>query len=80
MAEGIREWMGGYGYLKGRVSRVSFYSYCLCTLILMLSPGLIYKTLTAGITPRPVAFVSSVSEDGVENLGTFRCVCQSTSR
>ncbi|EKM76468.1 hypothetical protein AGABI1DRAFT_115800 [Agaricus bisporus var. burnettii JB137-S8] len=29
------------------------------------------RILTAGITPRPVAFVSSVSEDGVENLGVF---------
>lgn len=30
--------------------------------------------MIGGIAPRPVAFVSSVSEDGVENLGLFRCV------
>lgn len=30
--------------------------------------------MISGIVPRPVAFVSSVSEDGVENLAPFRCV------
>lgn len=34
-------------------------------------PGTLYKIMIAGIVPRPVAFVSSVSEDGVENLGLF---------
>ncbi|KAF9446442.1 hypothetical protein P691DRAFT_673607 [Macrolepiota fuliginosa MF-IS2] len=33
--------------------------------------GTLYKFMISGIAPRPVAFVSSVSEDGVENLGLF---------
>lgn len=28
--------------------------------------------MISGIAPRPIAFVSSISEDGVENLGLFR--------
>ncbi|KAJ6608224.1 hypothetical protein B0H10DRAFT_2068679 [Mycena sp. CBHHK59/15] len=34
-------------------------------------PGKIYSLLTTGIVPRPVAFVSTVSEDGSENLAPF---------
>ncbi len=30
--------------------------------------------MISGIIPRPMAFVSSISEDGVENLGIFRYV------
>jgi hypothetical protein len=31
-----------------------------------------YKLMISGIIPRPIAFVSSISEDGVENLAPFR--------
>ncbi|KAF8167426.1 hypothetical protein B0H34DRAFT_16391 [Crassisporium funariophilum] len=31
----------------------------------------LYGTMISGITPRPVAFVSSISEDGIENLAPF---------
>lgn len=31
-----------------------------------------YALLISGIVPRPVAFVSTLSEDGVENLAPFR--------
>jgi hypothetical protein len=34
--------------------------------------GAMYKLLTSAIIPRPVAFVSTVSEDGVRNLAPFR--------
>ncbi|KZT32228.1 hypothetical protein SISSUDRAFT_1055798 [Sistotremastrum suecicum HHB10207 ss-3] len=34
-------------------------------------PGAIYKLLISGVTPRPIAFVSSVSPDGVPNLAPF---------
>ena len=30
--------------------------------------------MISGIVPRPIAFVSSVSADGVENLAPFRYV------
>ncbi|KAL4262666.1 FMN-binding split barrel [Pleurotus pulmonarius] len=33
--------------------------------------GTMYKLLTSGIVPRPVAFVSSISEAGVKNLAPF---------
>lgn len=32
----------------------------------------LYKLLISGIVPRPIAFVSTISEDGVENLAPFR--------
>ncbi|KAJ8072813.1 hypothetical protein PM082_016372 [Marasmius tenuissimus] len=32
----------------------------------------LYPLLLSGVYPRPVAFVSSVTEDGVENLAPFR--------
>jgi len=28
--------------------------------------------MTSGIVPRPIAYVSSISEDGVENISPFR--------
>ncbi|KJA12634.1 hypothetical protein HYPSUDRAFT_152314, partial [Hypholoma sublateritium FD-334 SS-4] len=31
----------------------------------------LYAIFVSGIVPRPVAFVSSISEDGVENLAPF---------
>ncbi|KAG1803201.1 hypothetical protein EV424DRAFT_1351562 [Suillus variegatus] len=31
----------------------------------------LYKLLISGIVPRPIAFVSTISEDGVENLAPF---------
>lgn len=31
-----------------------------------------YKLLTSAVVPRPVAFVSSLSKDGVPNLAPFR--------
>jgi len=34
-------------------------------------PGRIYSIMLAGIVPRPVAFVSSISADGIENLAPF---------
>ncbi|KAH9833395.1 uncharacterized protein C8Q71DRAFT_773141 [Rhodofomes roseus] len=34
-------------------------------------PGFMYKLMISGVVPRPVAFVSSVSADGVENLAPF---------
>ena len=33
----------------------------------------LYGIFVSGLVPRPVAFVSSISEDGVENLAPFRC-------
>lgn len=44
-----------------------------------LGPGRFYQVLTASIVPRPIAWVSSVSEDGVDNLAphsffTVACV------
>jgi flavin reductase (DIM6/NTAB) family NADH-FMN oxidoreductase RutF len=33
-----------------------------------------YKLMTSGIVPRPVAFVSSLSKDGTPNLAPFRSV------
>jgi len=32
----------------------------------------LYQLMTSGIIPRPIAFVSSISHDGVENLAPFR--------
>jgi hypothetical protein len=37
-----------------------------------LSNRKIYSNMISGIIPRPVAFVSSISEDGFENLAPFR--------
>ncbi|KDR68334.1 hypothetical protein GALMADRAFT_146302 [Galerina marginata CBS 339.88] len=34
-------------------------------------PGKLYSVLLSGIAPRPVAFVSSISADGIENLAPF---------
>ncbi|KAJ7636866.1 hypothetical protein FB45DRAFT_907543 [Roridomyces roridus] len=34
-------------------------------------PKLIYSLCTSGIVPRPVAFVSTIAEDGTENLAPF---------
>ena len=31
-----------------------------------------YKMMISGIVPRPIAFVSSIAEDGTENLAPFR--------
>ena len=44
-----------------------------------LGPGRFYQLLTASIVPRPIAWVSSTSEDGVDNLAphsffTVACV------
>lgn len=33
-----------------------------------------YRILTSAIVPRPIAFVSSLSEDGIPNLAPFRFV------
>jgi hypothetical protein len=33
---------------------------------------LLYKLMISGIVPRPIAFVSTISEQGVENLSPFR--------
>jgi hypothetical protein len=32
----------------------------------------LYQLMTSGIVPRPIAFVSTISHDGVENLAPFR--------
>ncbi len=37
----------------------------------MLEPQQMYKLLIGGITPRPIAWVSSISLDGVVNLAPF---------
>lgn len=34
-------------------------------------PGKLYNLMTSGIVPRPIAFVTSISEEGVENLAPF---------
>ncbi|EPT00533.1 hypothetical protein FOMPIDRAFT_1036692 [Fomitopsis schrenkii] len=34
----------------------------------------VYQLMISGIVPRPIAFVSTISETGVENLATFRKV------
>ncbi|KAH9856838.1 hypothetical protein C2E23DRAFT_809417 [Lenzites betulinus] len=34
-------------------------------------PGKLYTLMISGIVPRPIAFVSSLSEDGTENLAPF---------
>lgn len=34
----------------------------------------LYKLMISGIVPRPIAFVSTISEDGVENLAPFRYI------
>ncbi|KAJ7669417.1 hypothetical protein DFH06DRAFT_1180894 [Mycena polygramma] len=34
-------------------------------------PRIVYSLCTTGIVPRPVAFVSTIAEDGVENLAPF---------
>ncbi|KAF9809018.1 hypothetical protein IEO21_07643 [Rhodonia placenta] len=34
-------------------------------------PMKLYALMTSGIVPRPIAFVSTISEDGVENLSPF---------
>jgi len=34
-------------------------------------PRKVYATLTSGVIPRPVAFVSTISEDGIENIAPF---------
>ncbi|KAI0827582.1 hypothetical protein BC628DRAFT_1367476 [Trametes gibbosa] len=34
-------------------------------------PGKLYALMISGIVPRPIAFVSSVSEDGTENIAPF---------
>ncbi|KAG2122507.1 hypothetical protein BD769DRAFT_1777144 [Suillus cothurnatus] len=31
-----------------------------------------HKLLSSGIVPRPIAFVSTISEEGIENLAPFR--------
>lgn len=36
-----------------------------------LEPSAAYKLLTSTITPRPIAWVSSLSADGVLNLAPF---------
>jgi len=36
-----------------------------------LTPGEAYELLTQAITPRPIAFVSTISTDGVPNLAPF---------
>ncbi|KAJ7430122.1 hypothetical protein B0H11DRAFT_2398584 [Mycena galericulata] len=40
-------------------------------------PRMIYAMCTSGIVPRPVAFVSTIAEDGTENLAPFRYYLQS---
>ncbi|KAJ3561432.1 hypothetical protein NP233_g10195 [Leucocoprinus birnbaumii] len=55
-----REWLKGL--------EAGFESFDVST----TDPGKLYKVMIAGIVPRPIAFVSSISEDGVENLGLFR--------
>ncbi|KAJ7474541.1 hypothetical protein B0H11DRAFT_2174167 [Mycena galericulata] len=39
-------------------------------------PRMIYAMCTSGIVPRPVAFVSTIAEDGTENLAPFRYYLQ----
>lgn len=36
----------------------------------------LYQLMISGIVPRPIAYVSSVSESGVENLAPFRYAYQ----
>ncbi|CAA7261137.1 unnamed protein product [Cyclocybe aegerita] len=43
-------------------------------------PRKLYQILISGIVPRPVAFVSSVSKDGVENLAPFSWFSEVSSR
>ncbi|KAG5645282.1 hypothetical protein DXG03_006584 [Asterophora parasitica] len=38
------------------------------------SPKKLYELLLSGIVPRPVAFVSTISEDGITNIAPFRHV------
>lgn len=38
----------------------------------------LYQLMISGIVPRPIAFVSSISEAGIENLAPFRCFISST--
>lgn len=45
-----------------------------------LGPGAFYRLLTASIVPRPIAWISSRSESGVDNLAPhsfFTCACVS---
>lgn len=39
-----------------------------------------YRLLIGGITPRPIAFVSSTAQDGTHNLAPFRCVASDYER
>lgn len=43
------------------------------------SPPDTYRLLTSAIVPRPIAFVSSISNDGYPNLAPFRSVCLPTA-
>jgi hypothetical protein len=36
---------------------------------------LVYALCTSGVVPRPVAFVSTIAENGSENLAPFRYAC-----
>lgn len=33
---------------------------------------MLYKLMISGIAPRPIAFVSTISDDGIENLAPYR--------
>lgn len=33
----------------------------------------LYALMISGVVPRPIALVSTISEEGVENLAPFRC-------
>ena len=34
----------------------------------------LYALMISGIVPRPIALVSTISEEGIENLAPFRCI------
>lgn len=54
------------------LTRLSFVGDCAYFDLWVNSVRQVYEIMISGIVPRPIAFVSSVSEDGVGNLGCFR--------
>jgi len=68
-AEGEKK---GWKHVDPATENPTYASLCSTDSLIYDNVRALYQLMTSGIVPRPIAFVSTISHDGVENLAPFR--------
>lgn len=74
MVERTGKWVANHRCIESEVRADLLNTFRLVLIDEWISIANLYEVMISGILPRPIAFVSTVSEDGVGNLACFRYV------